>query len=559
MPSSSRYESHHHDRFAAWRVGEPRSVVPVLEEASTRLLRGYASRCAARATFGGECVSDREWNLQADEVFCQAIPDGTLAKVRRGATWVLFLEWSEGYGRRLLTHGSREHVERYALDVAAHGPPGGPEFRGEERVWRSGDDGTLHTPTVNGEFRLMPLVGGQHLLVFARNDVGVFVLGIGDSAELQRTADDRLQGFRGGAITLDVGPERIALRSITGAGVLGYVDSFDGARLLLGHLGGEQFGLFYVRGQTGECMDLYDLAALRRGDLGRVVCWQRHGLGAAGSHVEVQAAPPVGQEARSGARARIAEEPEEPEEPPVRSVGRRSLSSAELLLLDRHLTPQGAVTGLGATIVPKLLEGLRALARSGLPNQLLRTCEVHTLLATSARIEIQGCSKTFSRALAAVAAHTRIVRRSGKRWLIRLGDLLLADSELMRWIAEVAPAVEASVDGRSSSEVGDGLIEAAISATAREPVQDSKAVADDGACQSRPSSEGDSEAGDSSPGNREEPADDGVDPVGQSLSAYQQYRLRLRRDGPLRVTMASVPIEESASRGEWKKKARDPP
>ena len=80
----------------------------------------------------------------------------------------------------------------------------------------------------------MPLVGGQHLLVFARNDVGVFVLGMGESAELQRTADDRLQGFRGGAITLDVGPERIPLRGITGAGVLGYVDSFDGARLLLG-------------------------------------------------------------------------------------------------------------------------------------------------------------------------------------------------------------------------------------------------------------------------------------------------------------------------------------
>jgi hypothetical protein len=225
-------------------------------------------------------VSDREWNLQADEVFCQAIPDGTLAKVRRGSSWVLFLEWSEGYGGRLLTHGSREQVERYALDVAVHGPPGGPEFRGEERVWRRSDDGTLHAPTVSGEFRLMPLVGGKHLLVFARNDVGVSVLGIGELAELQRTADDRLRGFRGGVITLDIGRERIPLRGMAAAGVLGYVDSFDGAQLLLGHLAGEQFGLFYARGQTGECMGLYDLAELRRGDLGRVVCWERHGLAA---------------------------------------------------------------------------------------------------------------------------------------------------------------------------------------------------------------------------------------------------------------------------------------
>jgi hypothetical protein len=507
--------------------------------------------------FGGECVSDREWNLQADEVFCQAIPDGTLAKVRRGSTWVLFLEWSEGYGRRLLTHGSREHVERYALDVAAHGPPGGPEFRGEERVWRGGDDGTLHAPTVNGEFRLMPLVGGQHLLVFARNDVGVFVLGIGESAELQRTADDRLQGFRGGAITLDVGPERIPLRGITAAGVLGYVDSFDGARLLLGHLGGEQFGLFYVRGQTGECMDLYDLAALRRGDLGRVVCWQRHDPRGVKGDVEVLAERPVGKESagtpkqpvaevRPGARARIVPDPEEAT---VRPVGLRSLSSAELLLLDRHLTPDGPVKGLGATIVPKLLEGLRTLARLGLPNQLLRTCEVHTLFATSARIEIQGCSKTFSRALAAVAAHTRIVRRSGKRWLICLGDLVLDDSELMRWIAEVAPPVEVSMEASSASDVGGGPPEPAVAATDREDLHGLKAA----------SPEGELEAGGPPRDSDRESADDGVDPVGQSLSAYQQYRLRLRRDGPLRVTMASVPIEESASRGEWKKKARDPP
>jgi len=557
MLSSSGYESHRPDRFAAWRVGEPRSVVPVPEDASTRLLRGYASRCAARAKFGGECVSDREWNLQADEVFCQAIPDGTLAKVRRGSSWVLFLEWSEGYGRRLLTHGSREQVERYALDVAAHGPPGGPEFRGEETVWRRSCDGTLHTPTVGGEFRLMPLVGGKHLLIFARNDGGMSVLGVGDAEDLQSTADDRLHEHRGGAITLDVGYERISLRGITAAGVLGYVDSFDGARLLLGHLAGEQFGLFYVRGQTGHCIRRYDLAALRRGDLGRLVYWEGHERRGAGGEAEVHAEPPGAREARPGARTRGFPEPEEAL---ARPVGRRSLSPAELSLLDRHLSPEGAVTGPGATIVPRLLAGLRALVRLGLPNQQLRACEVRALFATRASIEVQACSKTFGRALAAVAAHTRIIRRDGRRWLICLGDLLLADSELMRWIAVVAPVGEADFDGRPSSDVGDGLLEAAISATAREPIQDSKAVADDSAYQARPSSEGDLEAGASSQySDREEPAGDGADPVGQSMSAYQRYRLRLRRDGPLQVTMASVPIEESASRGQFRKKVRDPP
>ena len=70
-----------------------------------------------------------------------------------------------------------------------------------------------------------------------------------------------------------------------------------------------------------------------------------------------------------------------------------------------------------------------------------------------------------------------------------------------------------------------------------------KVGADDGVGQSRASPEGDlAEGGRPWGSDREEPADDGVDPVGQSLSAYQQYRLRLRRDGPLRVTMASVPM-----------------
>ena len=50
--------------------------------------------------------------------------------------------------------------------------------------------------------------------------------------------------------------------------VAGAAGSFDGARLLLGHLEGEQFGLFYVRGSRGECVRLYELDSLLRGGLG---------------------------------------------------------------------------------------------------------------------------------------------------------------------------------------------------------------------------------------------------------------------------------------------------
>ena len=115
------------------------------------------------------------------------------------------------------------------------------------------------------------------------------------------------------------------------------------------------------------------------------------------------------------------------------------------------------------------------------------------------------------------------------------------------------------MEASSASDVGGGPPERAVAATDLEDLRGLKAGVDDGVGHSRESTEGALEEGDPPRGRDRESANDGVDPVGQSLSAYQQYRLRLRRDGPLRVTMASVPIEESASRGEWKKKARDPP
>jgi hypothetical protein len=58
-----------------------------------------------------------------------AIADGTFAMGRKDSIWSLWLEWNEAYGRRLLARGSLADVERYALEVAVHGPPGGPDMR----------------------------------------------------------------------------------------------------------------------------------------------------------------------------------------------------------------------------------------------------------------------------------------------------------------------------------------------------------------------------------------------------------------------------------------------
>lgn len=543
MLSSFRDEPHAVGRFPDSRIVRPTDATR-LDGLSAQLLRRYTSRCAARAEARGEDRTvDREWSLQGDEVYCRAIQGGTLAKVRQGAIWVLFLEWDDGYGQRLLTRGSREHVERYALEVTIHGPPGGPEYRGQETGWRRlGDDDTLHALTVGGEFRLMPLTGGQHLLLFARNDFSILVLGLGEASELQRSADQRLQDFRGGVLRLGIGNEQIALRGVGAAGVIGYIDLIDGARLMLGHLAEEQFGLFFVRGETGECVGRYDLAAIRRGDLRRVLGW-----------VEITDGVDGQRETDTERDTRVIDGASAPQKgcpSPPHPLCRANLSPAEVLLVEQHLTLETAVTGAGATLVPKILEGLRALARLGLPNQLLRACHVRAMLEAKTGVACIGCSKTFSRALSAVAVRTPLLRRVGKRWSLRFGDLLLVDSELMRTIAAGKPhalassAPPAAMPGVADAEVpatslGNGDMAPKIHA-------------------------GISQLGSDSALSTDEP--DATSYEVGSDTEFEGYRgqksifgRRLRRAGLLRATMASVPTEESASRRQPKRKGRGPP
>ncbi len=249
----------------AWRPG--------LERLANRLVSGYAARCAARAQVREErAAADRKEYLP-DGIFT-AIPDGTLAIARQNLTYFLWLEWDNEYGQRLLAQGELADVERAMAEVAVHGPAGGPEFRGQGAEWhRRGDPDTEHLLTLGGELRLMRLFGGPHLLLFARNDGGACILGVGEAKELKRTAGARLRGFVGDALNIHVGDARLQLRAIGAVGVLGYLEMFDGTTMLLGHLSGNGFGLFHVRGGKPHCVGLYDLEGLQRGDLGQVLHW----------------------------------------------------------------------------------------------------------------------------------------------------------------------------------------------------------------------------------------------------------------------------------------------
>lgn len=176
---------------------------------------------------------------------------------------------------------------------------------------------------------------------------------------------------------------------------------FDGTRPTLGHLGGDYYGLFVVRdGKLGECVGLYCFAELRRGDLGQIP-WNHRTRGAQ----DRPADPEVGREPE--ARVILTAPRSDPalQPSPLPLLTCRQLSLTDLALIDRHLNFYSS--GPGASIVPTLLEALRALARLELTNRVMRGCDLRRLIKKWCKIEIHCCAKTFGRALAAIAAHMR--------------------------------------------------------------------------------------------------------------------------------------------------------
>lgn len=568
-----------------------------LERLSSRLIERYEERCAARARRRRErAAADRAQN-QPDDIF-SVIPDGMVAVTHEDSATSLLLEWDHGYGQRLLAQGEHEDIERVLREIAVHGPPGGPDFRGQGTQWHHrGDADTEHSLTIGGEFRLMRLYAEEYLLMFARNDAGLSVLGKGDAEELRRTARSRLKTFGGDALHVYVGDERVQVRGLGAVGVLGTLEAFEGSKLLFGHLTGELFGLYYLRGETRQCVGLYRFDELYRGNLGPALRWA--GVGAEepddlgegdasdvdvlgeddASDVDALDDAPVARVARQRRsrprRARTARrlaqrrsQPAAPNvAPPSRKATHRSeLSAAEKDLLARHMTPRKPPEGPGKTMVLKLLDGIRRLANLGLGNLILRGCDLRDLLEEELGIVLHCCSKTFGQALAAVAKHTQMVVPHGaKRWLLRFGDLRLVDSQLMRWIASVTPEKKDAPEESAPSSVA---------AAGAEDVMDPAASTERDLGTGEPAPAAD--AADHAP-LQPVPAPEGntadLDPLLAADPAYlaelermisQEFDRRhrpQRRDDRRRTTWASVPEAESASRGQpkAKKNPRGPP
>lgn len=531
-----------------------------LERLSGRMLGRYASRTAKRAEarrLKGD--ADREWNPLPTGIYCSAIAEGTLVKSPQkspSTNWELWVEYTGGYGMRLVTEGSWEHVERFALDVAMHGPPGGPEYHGQQPGWlRFGDD-TLHAVTVGGEFRAMPLIGGGHLLLFARNDGGLYVLGVGELAHLQSTAHQRLLKFRGQPLHAWLGGHRVLLRGVGAATVLGHIELSDGGTLRLCNLAGEHFVLYLLGGETPDCVAVYTLAQLVRGDLGQVFRWSHQTQRDDADAVDASDADDDGV-GRPGPPHATPQAPPAPTRPERTAT----LSAATLELLDRHFTLDEPPEGAGSTIFVRLLEGLRRLASLGFGNQLLWARDIRDLLAGKFGIRFSCGTRTFSRALAAAIAHTPLLVLDGRRYRVRWGDLFLVDSELLREIAAVTPERQSPA---STASTANGVSRPPPASATHEPATESP---------SHPPAPGESmEFG---PGaETSDPATDAADPpIGaeeeftehdDDLPAWLNATGFQHRHPPWLQARGSrlrsrVPVAESASQFKGIKKPRDPP
>jgi hypothetical protein len=452
-----------------------------LEQLGRTLLRGLDERLAAHAEVHRRGRRGPPWtcSTQHEETFLADVRGGKICKTSAGTAWSLLVYWHDGDSMRVLARGKRRDVDRYAEEVLHYGAPGGPEYLGGDLAWSSWDEEpTLQAATIGGQLRLAPMNEGPHLLMVARNDHRVDVLALGERDQLQSTAEELLDERRGDSLHLWVGNERVYLQALGFASIVGYVELQRGARLVLGHLEADCFGLFHEAGKAVTCRGIYTLADLRRGDLGPVLVWSTSpdwgSVSAAQAEITAPLAPsPSSSESIEPSSAPRPPSPISPASPPPKSldtdavptrpVSRRmvKLSDEDVALVQAHLCCKGEPSGEGCTVKPDVLEGLRGLVALGVGNLLLYAGDFKTLFAERVKVFIHCDAKTITRALRSIARDTDLVVRVGRRWLFRGGDLQQEDSKLLRAIREATLGVQGG-DAQSSVETDRAVPTASI-------------------------------------------------------------------------------------------------
>lgn len=150
-------------------------------------------------------------------------------------------------GKRLLSYGKPDKLQRRALELATRGVPGGPTFTGEGWTWdRVSEDGSRRMPVPAGELRISRPDGGIAMLTHD-DDSGVELLAIDGEADLERQALTWWQHRRERPLRVVMDGQEASLRSLDVPGLVGYHPVTDEILVALAR-DGEELALLLVEG-----------------------------------------------------------------------------------------------------------------------------------------------------------------------------------------------------------------------------------------------------------------------------------------------------------------------
>ena len=223
------------------------------------------ARAADAAAYSGFVTRLREALKQrSEQVLCwyPVAPQGYMADIPGGRLLLAILpEYSSltmiyetrgadgtvERGRRLLSYGKPDKLQRRALELATRGVPGGPTFTGEGWTWdRVAEDGSRRMPVPAGELRISRPDGGIAMLTHD-DDSGVELLAIDGEAVLEGQALMWWQHRTERPLRVVMDGQEASLRSLDVPGLVGYHPVTDEILVALAR-DGEELALLLVEG-----------------------------------------------------------------------------------------------------------------------------------------------------------------------------------------------------------------------------------------------------------------------------------------------------------------------
>lgn len=347
-------------------------------------------------------------------------------------------------GRRVISVGAPDRLQRIALELAARGVPGAPAWSGEPLTWGwVGDDGSRRMQVPDGELWIACPEAGPSTLTF-EGETGMELLTVGDGAELERQGVMWWRKRTERPLQVVVRGQVAKLRSLEVAGLLGYTPVTDNSFVALARAG-DELALLYVEG-------CYTRLAAR-------IAWE-DAIGGEPFDVDMllqtvqrsaaNHAPAANEWVQDGPPVEVPDARPEPGAMPTRDEGRvtsmqgyAAMVGAHRRLCEGHLRRLLGLRGRGARkareLVRLILERLDACRVDVAGTRQ----EVHRELEVLLERRLVGGDRNIRDALDLLVKHSPLFcRDEGTRCRVLFAQLHDPESELMsRFAAEEAAAV----------------------------------------------------------------------------------------------------------------------